>query len=79
MIWISGIWYTTQYENITSPPNNDKLPSTIMHKALKQYIGFNLITNYEGNDVDLRDGDGADVGDDGDGDGEASPYTKEEW
>ena len=50
-----------------------------MHKALKQYLGFNLITNYERNDVDLRDGDGADVGDDGDGDGEASPYAKEEW
>jgi 6-pyruvoyl-tetrahydropterin synthase len=37
-----------------------------MHKALKRYLGFNRITNYEGNEVDIRDGDGVDVGDDGD-------------
>jgi hypothetical protein len=46
-----------------------------MHKALKRYLGFNRITNYEGNEVDIRDGDGVDVGDDGD----ASPYDKEKW
>ena len=34
MVWIRGIWITTQSENIISPPNKDKLPITIMQIAL---------------------------------------------
>jgi hypothetical protein len=40
MIWIIGIWITTQYENIISPLYKDKLPITNMQIALKQYPGF---------------------------------------
>jgi hypothetical protein len=75
---ISGIWYTTQSENITSPPNNNELPSRSMHTTLETYLWFQSITNYEGDKVDLRDGVGADVGDDGDADGETPSYSKEE-
>jgi hypothetical protein len=42
MIMISGVWNTTQSESITSPHNNDKVPSTNMHTSLKQYPGFDL-------------------------------------
>jgi hypothetical protein len=35
--------------------------------------------NYDGNEVDLGDGYGDDDGADGDDDGGASPYAKEEW
>jgi hypothetical protein len=35
MIMISGVWITTQSENITSPQNNDKMQSTNMHTTLK--------------------------------------------
>jgi hypothetical protein len=42
------IWYTKQSENITSPPNNNKLPSTSMHIILETYLGFWSITHYEG-------------------------------
>ena len=75
MIWISGIWDSTQSENIISPPNNDKQPITNMQIALKTISGVQSITNYEGNEVDLGDGDGDgdDVG--GDVDVDASPYA----
>jgi hypothetical protein len=39
MIWISDIWITTQYENIISPPNKDKLLITNMQVALKNIWG----------------------------------------
>lgn len=42
MIMTSGIMSTTQSENITSPRNNDKLLSTSMHTALKQYPRIDL-------------------------------------
>ena len=42
MIWISGIWITTQSENTISPSNKDKMPITNMQIALEQYPGFNL-------------------------------------
>ena len=70
---------TTQSEYIISLPNNDKVPITNMQLALKTISGVQSNTNYEGNEVDLRDGDGDDDGADGDVDGEVSPYTKEEW
>ena len=79
MIWISGIWITTQSENIISPPNKDKMPITNMQIALKTISRVQSITNYEGNEVDLGDGDGDDDDADGDVDREASPYAKEEW
>ena len=65
----------TQSEYIISPPNNDKLPITNMQLALKTIFGIQSNTNYEGDEVDLVDGDGAD----GDVDGDASPYVKEVW
>jgi hypothetical protein len=40
-----------------------------MHTSLETYLGFWSITNYEGDEVDLRDGVDDDVGDDGDDDG----------
>ena len=79
MMMFSSIWNTTQSENIISPPNKDKIPITIMQIALKTISRVQSITNYEGDEVDLEDGDGGDNGADGDVDGEASPYTKEEW
>jgi hypothetical protein len=42
MTMITGICGTTQYESITLPQNNDKLPSTNMHRTVKQYPGFDL-------------------------------------
>ena len=39
-----------------------------MHTTFKQYSAFNSTTNYEGDDVGSRDGDGANDGDDEDGD-----------
>jgi hypothetical protein len=48
MMMISGIWYTTRSENITSSPSNTKLPSTSMNTTLETYSGFRSITNYEG-------------------------------
>ena len=42
MIITRGICDTTQSGSITSPQNNDKIPSTIMHTTLKQYLGLNL-------------------------------------
>ena len=70
---------TTQSENIICPPNNDKVPITNMQLALKTISGVQSNTNYEGDEVDLVDGDGGDDGADGDIDGDASPYVKEEW
>ncbi len=66
---------TTQSESIISPPNNDKVPITNMQLALKTISGVQSNTNYEGDEVDLVDGDGGDDGANGD----ASPYVKEEW
>jgi hypothetical protein len=36
MIWINGIWIKTQYENIISSQNKEKLAIIIMQLALKQ-------------------------------------------
>jgi hypothetical protein len=57
---ISGIWYTTQSKNITSPPNNDNLPSLSMHK---------VSGSRDGVDVDVEDDE------DGDGLMESLPPT----
>jgi len=51
------------------------MPITNMQIALKTISGVQSITNYEGNEMDLGDGDGDDDGADGDVDGEASPYA----
>ena len=75
MMMFSSIWNTTQSENIISPPNNDKMPITNMQIALKTISGVQSITNYEGNEVDLADGDGDDDGADGDVDGDVSSHT----
>ena len=48
MIWISGIWITTQSDNSISPPNKDNMPITNMQIALKQYPGFNLSQTMRG-------------------------------
>ena len=62
MMWISGIYITTQSDNAISPPNKDNMPITNMQIALATISGVQSITNYEGDVVDLGDGDG-----DGDG------------
>jgi hypothetical protein len=41
MVWINGLWITTQSKIIISPPNRDKLLIIIMQIALKQYIRLN--------------------------------------
>ena len=64
MIWICGIWITTQSDNSISPPNKDNMPITNMQIALAIISGVQSITNYEGDEVDLGDADGADVDDD---------------
>ena len=74
----SGISGTTQSENITSPPNNDKYSITNMNSSTRQVSKMQQLSNYEGNEVDHGDddGDGAGLGD---GDGvEASSHAKEE-
>ena len=70
---------TTQSEYIISPPNKDKVPITNMQLALKTISGVQSNTNYEGDKVDLVDGDGGDDGADEDVDGDASSQAKEEW
>ena len=75
MMMFSSIWNTTQSENIISPPNNDKMPITNMQIALKTISGVQSIRNYEGNEVDLADGDGDDDGADGDVDGDVSSHA----
>ena len=75
MMMFSSIWNTTQSENIISPPNNDKMPITNMQIALKTISGVQSITNYEGNELDLADGDGDDDGADGDVDGDVSSHA----
>ena len=75
MMMFSSIWNTTQSENIISPPNNDKMPITNMQIALKTISGVQSITNYEGNEVDLADGDGDDDGADGDVDVDVSSHA----
>ena len=62
---------TTQSESIISPPNKDKVPITNMQLALKIIFEVQSNTNYEGDEVDLVDGDGRDDGADGDVDGDA--------
>ena len=42
------------------------MPITNTQRALKTISGVQSITNYEGNEVDLADGDGDDDGADGD-------------
>ena len=71
MIWISGIWITTQSDNSISPPNKDNMPITNMQIALGSISRVQSTTNYEGDGVDLGDGDGADV----DGDEDASSHA----
>ena len=59
MMWIRGIWITTQSDNSISPPNKDNIPITNMQIAIGSISRVQSITNYEGGEVDLRDGDGA--------------------
>jgi hypothetical protein len=54
MIMISGILSTTQSKSITSPQNNDKLPSTNMHITLKQYPRFDLPQTMRGMTLNLE-------------------------
>ena len=75
MMWISGIWITTQSENTISPPNKDNMPITNMQIALGSISRVQSTTNYEGGDVDLGDGDGDDDGADGDVDGDVSSHA----
>ena len=58
MIWISGIWITTQSDNTISPPNKDNMPITNIQIPLGSISRVQSTTNYEGNGVHLRDGDG---------------------
>ena len=76
MICISSIWDTTQSENIISPPNKDNMPITNMQIALKTLSEVQSITDYEGNEMDLGDGDRGDDGAGGDVDGEAYPIPR---
>ena len=75
MIWISGIWITTQSDNSISPPNKDNIPITNMQIAIGSISRVQSITNYEGGEVDLEDGDGDADGADVDGDGDASSHA----
>jgi hypothetical protein len=76
MIQTRGIMIITQSESIISPTNKDKLPITNMQLAFKTIFGVQANTNYEGDEVDLVDGDGGDDGADGDVDGDASPTSR---
>ena len=71
MMWIRGIWITTQSDNTISPPNKDNMPITNIQIALGSISRGQSTTNYEGDGVNLVDGDGADV----DGDGDASSHA----
>jgi hypothetical protein len=51
---ISGVRCTTQSESVTSPQNNDKLPSTNMHTTLKQYPRFDLPQTMRGMMLNLE-------------------------
>ena len=78
MIIFSGINGTTQSENITSPPNNDKYSITNMNSSTRQVSRVQQLSNYEGNRVDHGDDDGDGAGlDDGD-DVEDFTHAKEE-
>ena len=57
---------TTQSDNSISPPNKDNLTITNMQIAIGSISRVQSITNYEGDEVDLGDGDGAAVDDDDD-------------
>ena len=46
-----------------------------MQISLKTISGVQSITNYDGNEVDLGDGDDGDDGAGGDVDGDASPHA----
>ena len=72
MMWISGIWITTQSDNTISPPNKDNMPITNMQIAQGSISRVQSTTNYEGDGVDLGDGDGDGGGADVDGDEDAS-------
>jgi hypothetical protein len=48
MVWIRGIWITPKSESIISQPNKDKLPITIVQRALKRYPGFKQSQNMRG-------------------------------
>ena len=71
---------TTQSDNSISPPNKDNIPITNMQIAIGSISRVQSITNYEGGEVDLEDGDvdgdgdadGADLDDD---DGDASSHA----
>jgi hypothetical protein len=59
MIMTSGIMNTTQDENITSPQNKLKSPSTNMHRVQQRRSKVPIYTNCEGGDIYLgRDDDG---------------------
>ena len=75
MIWISGIWITTQYDNTISRPNKDNMLITNMQIAQGSISRVRSTTNYEGDGVDLGDGDGDGDGADVDGDGDASSHA----
>ena len=75
MIWIRGIWITTQFDNSISPPNKDNIPITNMQIAIGSISRVQSITNYEGDEVDLGDGDGDDDGAGVDGDEDASSHA----
>jgi hypothetical protein len=79
MIWNRDIMITTQSESIISPLNKDKVPIINMQLVFKTIFGVQSNKNYEGDQVDLVDGDGDDDGADEDVDGDVSPYVKEEW
>ena len=70
MMWIGGIWITTQSDNTISPPNKDNMAITNMQIALGSIFRVQSTTNYEGDEVNLEDGDGD--GADVDGDEDAS-------
>ena len=48
MMMISGISGTTQYENITSRPNNYKYSITHMNRSTRQVSRVYQLSNYEG-------------------------------
>ena len=76
MVWIRGIWITTQSDNTISPPNKDKMLITNMQIAFRTMSRVQSTTNYEGDEVDLGDDDGDNDGADVDGDEDASPTPR---
>ena len=66
---------TTQSDNSISPPNKDNIPITNMQIAIGSISRVQSITNYEGGEVDLEDGDGDADGAEVDGDRDASSHA----